>query len=184
MDVLNVNYDQDDIHLNKRDAYNFICQEIHPTYEGTLSPYHLKRIYFEFDKNNDMASYLSLSYQAMENVLQEFDVVVKDESTSLSFVIFPQKVECPAKKSMINQQVLLASQVLKNPKFDNAQHVIEIVKLDDFDTEQTKVAKRQPLKPFLKTLFLLEAFEEESKQGSPIETDEEDSPTNPLKNHG
>jgi hypothetical protein len=44
-----------------------------------------------------MASYLSLSYQAMENVLQELDVVVKDESTSLPFVIFHQKVESPAK---------------------------------------------------------------------------------------
>jgi flagellar biosynthesis/type III secretory pathway chaperone len=67
-----------------------------------------------------MASYLSLSYQAMENVLQELDTVVKDEFASLPFVISPQKVESLAKKSTINQQVSLASQVLKNPKFDNA----------------------------------------------------------------
>jgi len=40
MDVLNVNYDQDDIHLNKWDAYNFIRQEIQTTYKATLSPYH------------------------------------------------------------------------------------------------------------------------------------------------
>jgi hypothetical protein len=120
MDVLNVNYDQDDIHFNKRDAYNLIRQEIQSTYKGTLSPYHLKRMYFEFDKKNDMASYLSLSYQAMENVLQELDVVVKDESTSLPFVIFPQKVESLAKKSMINQQVSLASQQAKCSKIQNS----------------------------------------------------------------
>jgi hypothetical protein len=82
MDVLNVNYDQDDIHLNKRDAYNFIHQEIQSTYKGTLSPYHFKRMYFEFDKKNDMAFYLSLSYQTMENVLQKLDGIVKDESAS------------------------------------------------------------------------------------------------------
>jgi hypothetical protein len=52
-----------------------------------------------------------------------------------------QNVESPAKKSMINQQVSLASQVLKNPKFDNAQHVPKIVELDDFDTKETKVAE-------------------------------------------
>jgi hypothetical protein len=40
-----------------------------------------------------MASYLSLSYQAMKNVLQELDAVVKDEFTSLPFAISPQKVE-------------------------------------------------------------------------------------------
>jgi len=150
MDVLNVNYEQDDIHLNKRDAYSLIRQEIQSTYKGTLSPYHLKRMYFEFDKKNDMASYLSLSYQVMENVLQELDAVVKDESAS--FTISPQKVEFPAKKSMINQQVSLANQVLKSPKVD-AQHVPEIVELDDFDTEETEVAKREPLKRLKKTLF-------------------------------
>jgi hypothetical protein len=51
-------------------------------------------------------------------------------------------VESLAKKPMINQQVSLASQVFKNPKFDNAQHVPEIVELDDFDIEKTKVAKK------------------------------------------
>jgi hypothetical protein len=40
---------------------------------------------------------------------------------------------------MINQQVSLASQVLKDPKADNAQHVPKIVELDDFDTKETKV---------------------------------------------
>jgi len=35
---------------------------------------------------------------------------------------------------MINQQVSLANQVLKNPKANNAQHVPKIVELDDFDT--------------------------------------------------
>jgi hypothetical protein len=55
-------------------------------------------MYFEFDKKNDMASYLSLSYQALQNVLQELDVAVKDESTSLPFVISPQKVKSLTKK--------------------------------------------------------------------------------------
>jgi hypothetical protein len=117
-------------------------------------------MYFEFDKKNDMASYLSLSYQVMENVLQELDAVVKDESAS--FAISPQKVESLAKKSMINQQVSLANQVLKSPKVD-AQHVPEIVELDDFDTKETEVAKRQPLKRLKKTLFSPEAVEEENK---------------------
>jgi hypothetical protein len=109
MDVLNVNYDQYDIHLNKQDAYILIRQEIQSIYKGTLSPYHLKCMYFEFDKKDDMASYLSLSYQAMENVFQELDAIVKDECASLPFVISLQKVESPTKKSMINQQVSLAS---------------------------------------------------------------------------
>jgi hypothetical protein len=52
----------------------------------------------------------------MENVLRELDVVVKNESTSLPFAIFPQKVESLAKKSMINQQVSLTNQVLKKQK--------------------------------------------------------------------
>jgi hypothetical protein len=184
MNVLNVNYDQDDIHLNKRDAYNFICQEIQFTYKGTLGPYHLKCIYFEFDKKNDMASYLSLSYQAMENVLQELDVVAKDESASLPFVISPQKVESLAKKSMINQQVSLANQVLKNPKSDNAQHVPKLFELNDFDTEKTKVVERQPLKHLKKTLLLPKTFEKENKQASLIETHEGDNPTSPKKNRG
>jgi hypothetical protein len=42
-------------------------------------------------------------------------------------------VKSPAKKSTINQQVSLASQMLKNPKFDNTQHVPEIVELNDFN---------------------------------------------------
>jgi hypothetical protein len=61
MDVSNVNYDHDVIHFNKQDAYSLIRQEIQFTYKGTLSPYHLKYIYFEFDKKNHMASYVSLS---------------------------------------------------------------------------------------------------------------------------
>jgi len=109
-------------------------------------------MYFEFDKKNDMASYLSLSYQAMENVLQELDVVVKVEYATLPFAISPQKVESPTNKSMINQQVSLTNQVLKNPKADNAQHVPEIVELDDFDTEEIEVAKRQPLKRLKKNI--------------------------------
>jgi len=71
-------------------------------------------MYFEFDKKNDMTFYLSLSYQAMENVLQKLDVVMKDEFASLPFAISFQKMESPTKKLMINQQVSLASQVLKN----------------------------------------------------------------------
>jgi len=98
MDVLNVNYNQDDIHLKKRDAYNLIRQEIQSTYKGTLNPYHPKPMYFEFDKKNNMASYLSLSYQAMENGLQELDAVVKDEYASMPFTISPRKVESPTKK--------------------------------------------------------------------------------------
>jgi len=39
-------------------------------------------MYFEFDKKNDMASYLSLSYQAMKNVLQKLDAIVKNEFAS------------------------------------------------------------------------------------------------------
>jgi hypothetical protein len=84
------------------------------TYKGTLSPYHLKCLYIEFDRKNDMASYLSLSYQAMENVLQKLDAVMKDEFASLPFAISFQNMEFLTKKSMINQQVSLASQVLKN----------------------------------------------------------------------
>jgi hypothetical protein len=182
MDVLNINYDQDDIHLNKRNAYSLIRQEIQSTYKGTLSPYHLKRMYFEFDKKNDMASYLSLSYQAMENVLQELDGVVKDESAPLPFVISPQKVESAAKKPMINKQVSLASQMSKNPEANNAQHVPKIVELDDFDNEETEIAERQPLKRFKKTLLLPDASEEENKQG--VETPEEDSQISPKKNRG
>jgi hypothetical protein len=163
MDVLNVNYDQNDIHLNKRNAYSLIRQEIQSTYKGILSPYHFKHMYFEFGKNNDMAFYLSLSYQTMENVLQELDAFVKDEYASLPFVISPQKVESLAKKSMINQQVSLASQVLKNPKSNNAQHVLEIVELDDFNTKETKIVEIQPLKCSKKTLFSLSTFEEENK---------------------
>jgi hypothetical protein len=139
-------------------------------------------MYFEFDKKNDMASYLSLSFQAMENVLQELDAVVKDEYAPLPFAISSQKVEFATKKPMINEQVSLASQVPKNPKADNAQHVPEIVELDDFDDEETKVAERQPLKCFKKTLLLPDAYEEENKQG--IETHEKDSQTSPKKNHG
>jgi hypothetical protein len=45
-----------------------------------------------------MASYLSLSYQAMENVLQKFDAVMKDESTSLHFATSLQNMESRAKK--------------------------------------------------------------------------------------
>jgi hypothetical protein len=159
MDVLNVTYNQDDIHLKKRDAYSLIHQEIQSTYKGTLSPYHLKRMYFEFDKKNDMASYLSLSYQAMENVLQELDAVVKDEYASMPFTISPRKVESPAKKIMINHQISLANQVFKNPKVDNAQHVPKIVELDDFDTEEMEVTERQPLKCLKKTLPSPEAYE-------------------------
>ncbi len=103
-------------------------------------------MYFEFDKKNDMACYLSLSYQAMENVLQELDAIVKDEYASLPFTIFPWKVESPAKKLMINHQISLANQVFKNPKVNNARHVPKIVELDDFDIEETEVIERQPLK--------------------------------------
>jgi hypothetical protein len=99
-------------------------------------------MYFEFDRKNDMTSYLSLSYQAMENVLQELDAIVKDESISLPFVISLQKVEFLTKKSMINQQVSLANQVLKNPKANNAQHVPEIVELDDFNIEKMEVVEK------------------------------------------
>jgi len=81
----------------------------------------------------------------MENVLQELDAVMKDESTSLPFAISPQKVESLTKKSMITKQVSLANQVLKNPKADNAQHVPKIVELHDFDTEKMKVVDK-PLK--------------------------------------
>jgi hypothetical protein len=43
--------------------------------------------------------------------------------------------------------------VLKNPKFDNAQHVLEVIDLDDFDIEITKVVRKQPLKRLKKTLL-------------------------------
>ncbi len=159
MDVLNVNYNQDAIHLKKWDAYSFIRQEIQSTYKETLSPYHLKCMYFEFDKKNDMACYLSLLYQAMENVFQKLDVVVKDEYASLPFTISLRKVEFLAKKLMINHQISLANQVLKNPKVNNAQHVPKIVELDDFDIEETEVTERQPLKCLKKTLLSPKAYE-------------------------
>jgi hypothetical protein len=120
----------------------------------------------------------------MENILQKLDAVVKDEFASLPFVNSLQKVESPAKKSMINQQVSLASQVLKNPKSDNAQHVPKIIELDDFDTEETKVVKLQHLKCLKKILFSPEAFENDNKQTSPIEIHEEDMPTSLKKNYG
>ncbi len=85
---------------------------------------------------------------------------------------------------MINQQVSLASQVLKSPKFDNTQHVPKIVELDDFDTEEIKVVERQPLKRLKKTLLSPEASKDNNKQASMIETHEEDNPTNPKKNYG
>jgi hypothetical protein len=118
----------------------------------------------------------------MENVLQELDAVVKDESTPVPFVISPQKVEPPTNKPMINQQVSLASQVLKNPKVDNAQHVLEIVELDDFDTKEREVVERRPSKCFKKTLLFPEASEEENKQG--IQTHEDNNQTSPKKNCG
>jgi len=118
----------------------------------------------------------------MENVLQELDAVVKNESAPLPFAISPQKVESAAKKPMINQQVSLASQVSKNPEANNAQHVPKIVQLDDFDDEEMEVAERQPLKRFKKTLLLPDASKEENKQG--IETHEEDSQISPKKNRG
>jgi hypothetical protein len=95
-----------------------------------------------------MGSYLSLSYQAIENVLQELDAVVKDESASLPCDVSPRKVEFVARKLMINQQVSLASQVLKNPKADNAQHVPKIVEFDDFGTEETKSCKKTTFETF------------------------------------
>ncbi len=115
----------------------------------------------------------------MENVLQELDAVVKDEFAPLPFVI-SQKVKSLAKKPMINQQVSLANQVLKNPKINNAQHVSKIVEFDYFYTEETEVAERQPLKRLKKTLLLLEASEEENKQS--IKTHEEDNQSSPKKN--
>ncbi len=49
---------------------------------------------------------------------------------------------------MINHQISLASQVFRNPKFDNAQHVLEIVELHDFDIEKTKVAEKKTFEAF------------------------------------
>jgi hypothetical protein len=60
MDILNINYDQDDIHLNMRDAYNLIHEEIQSTYKGTLNPYHLKRMYMSVKKR--MIWYLTFLY--------------------------------------------------------------------------------------------------------------------------
>jgi hypothetical protein len=131
-----------------------------------------------------MAFYLSLSYQTMKNVLQELKAFVKDKFASLPFTISLRKVEFLVKKSMINQQVSLASQVFKNPKFDNAQHVPKIVEHDNFDTKEMKVEERQPLKRLKKALLLPKASEEENKQTSPIETHEQDSQTSPKKNRG
>jgi hypothetical protein len=109
---------------------------------------------------------------------------VKDESASMPCDVSPRKVEFVTKKSMINQQVSLASQVFKNPKADNAQHVPEIVELDYFNTKEMKVTERQPLKRLKKTLLSPKAYEEENKQGSRIETHEEDNQTSPKKNRG
>jgi len=49
-----------------------------------------------------MASYLSLSYQAMDNVLQELDAIMKNDYASMPFIISLQKVEFLVKKLMIN----------------------------------------------------------------------------------
>jgi hypothetical protein len=57
MDILNVNYDQDDIHLNKWNAYNLIHKKVHSTYKGTSSPYHFKCMLFEFDKKDNIISF-------------------------------------------------------------------------------------------------------------------------------
>jgi hypothetical protein len=141
-------------------------------------------MYFEFDKKYDMACYLSLLYQAMENVFQKLDIVVEDEYASLPFTISLRKVEFPAKKLMINHQISLANQVLKNPKVNNAQHVPKIVELDDFDIEETEVTERQPLKRLKKTLLSPKAYEEENKQGNRIETHKKDCQTSPKKNRG
>ncbi len=74
--------------------------------------------------------------------------------------------------------------MLKNPKSDNAQHVPEIVELDDFNIEETKVEKTQPLKCLKKTLLSLEAYEKKNKKASPIETHEDDNPNSLKKNCG
>jgi hypothetical protein len=50
--------------------------------------------------------------------------------------------------------------------------------------KKLKVAKRQPLKHFKKTLLSPEASKEEYKQGNQIETQEEDNQTSPQKNQG
>ncbi len=78
------------ISKNEMHTISFVKKYNLSIYKGTLSPYHLKCTYFIFDKNKDMGSCLSLSYQGMENVFQELDAVVKDESTSIPFAIFLQ----------------------------------------------------------------------------------------------
>jgi hypothetical protein len=60
---------------------------------------------------------------------------------------------------------------------------LKIVKLDDFDTEETEVTEKKPLKCLKKTLLSLETSEKKNKQGSRIETHEEDIQTSPKKNH-
>jgi len=75
----------------------------------------------------------------MENILQELDTIVKDDFASLPFVVPSQKVESFTKKSINNQQVSLPTQVEKNSKFINVQHVLEIVELDDFDIEKKRL---------------------------------------------
>jgi hypothetical protein len=74
--------------------------------------------------------------------------------------------------------------MVKNSKFVNVQHVLEIVELDAFDTKQTKVVERQLLKHQKRTLISLEEFKEEDKQANPIEIHEKDNPTSPKKSHG
>jgi hypothetical protein len=74
-------------------------------------------MYFEFDKKDAMASYLSFSYQTTENVLQELDVVVKNDYASLPFVVLFQKAKSLVKTINEQQQVSLPTQVLKSPKF-------------------------------------------------------------------
>jgi hypothetical protein len=74
-------------------------------------------MYFEFDKKDAMASYLSFSYQTTENVLQELDVVVKNDYASLPFVVLSQKAKSLVKTINEQQQVSLPTQVLKSPKF-------------------------------------------------------------------
>jgi hypothetical protein len=56
----------------------------------------------------------------MENVLQDLDIVVKDDYASLPFVVPFQKAKSPTKKSINNQKNSLPTQVLKtSPKSIN-----------------------------------------------------------------
>ncbi len=141
MDVLNVNYDQDDIPPNKRYAHNLICKKIQATYKRTLSPYHFKCMYFEFDKKRWHGILPFFVLPSHGECFLRVGWSCERWICILALCYFSSKGGISYKKINDQPTSSLANQVPKNPKSNNAQHVPEIVELDDFDIEETKLQK-------------------------------------------